>query len=325
MKPANQQRSAIHDEVTKSLAVSPSFHSIFHIGRNFALENIFQTDPVQNSATTKFVCKNQITQIDQYNKLNRSRRKVKKPENHPGRKRAKLDQKFQRRPGTGLRSNMAVQIDQNAAEELLPFLSLDARGDVKALALDYTLGLSGSESGKKFLYENEEYLRRLLDLTRDSNPNICRDAYSAVVNLSAEQVISEKLLKYNIVKSFLSYALNQTSEHADKVAMILSNVTRTESGSTEVFSVTKTSEDCSLYRIVEVLCKENYNPHAKLNYLATFISNLTQIQESRDYILDKDRCVIQRLLPFTTYSGSLVKRAGIVGVLKNCCFETSEL
>ena len=223
-----------------------------------------------------------------------------------------------------LRSNMAVQVDRKAAEELLPFLSSDARGDVKALALDYILGLSGSEKGKKFLHENEEYLRRLLDLTKDSNTNISRDAFSTVVNLSAELVISEKLLKYNIVEPFLSYALKQTSEHADKVAMILSNLTRTESGSTEVLKVTKNSEDCSLYRIVEVLCKENYNPHAKLDYLAAFISNLTQVQESRDYILDKDSCVIQRLLPFTTYGGSLVKRAGIVGVLKNCCFETSE-
>lgn len=222
-------------------------------------------------------------------------------------------------------SIMADQIDRKAAKELLPFLSLDARGDVKALALDYILGLSGSDSGKKFLNENEEYLRRLLDLTKDSNSNICRDAYSALVNLSAELVISEKLLEYNIIEPFLSYTLNQTSEHADKVAMILSNVTRTESGSSEVLKVTKSSEGCSLYRIVDALCKENYNPHAKLNYLATFISNLTQVQESRDYILDKDRCVIQRLLPFTTYNASLVKRAGIVGVLKNCCFETSEL
>ena len=58
--------------------------------------------------------------------------------------------------------------------------------------------------------------------------------------------------------------------------------------------------------------------------LATFISNLTQLQESRDFILDKDRCVIQRLLPFTMYSASLTKRGGIVGALRNCCFETGE-
>lgn len=39
------------------------------------------------------------------------------------------------------------------------------------------------------------------------------------------------------------------------------------------------------------------------------------------YLMDKDCCVIQRLLPFTEYAGSLVRRGGIVGTLKNCCFD----
>ena len=222
-------------------------------------------------------------------------------------------------------SIMADQIDQRAIKELLPFLSLDAREDVKALALDYILGLSGSDSGKNFLKENDEYLRRLLDLTKDSNSRICGVAFSVLVNLSAEILISEKLLEYNFIEPFLNYALNPSSEHAGKAAMILSNITRTERGCNEVLKVTKSSVDCSLYKIVEVLCKENYNAHCKLHYLATFLSNLTQLQESRDFILDKDRCVIQRLLPFTTYNASLTKRGGIVGTLKNCCFETGEL
>ena len=220
---------------------------------------------------------------------------------------------------------MADQIDHKAVKELLPFLALDARGDVKALALDYVLGLSGSDSGKNFLKENEEYLKRLLDLTKDSNSRTCGVAFSVLVNLSAEQLIAEKLLQYNFIEPFLIYTLNPASEHAGKAAMILSNVTRTENGCREVLKVTKNSADCSLYKIVEVLCKEKYNPHTNLHYLATFISNLTQLQESRDLILDKDRCVVQRLLPFTAYNASLIRRGGIVGALRNCCFETGEL
>lgn len=51
---------------------------------------------------------------------------------------------------------MADHIDAKTLLELLPFLPLDARGDVKATALDYTLGLSGFFSGKAFLKENDE-------------------------------------------------------------------------------------------------------------------------------------------------------------------------
>ena len=215
---------------------------------------------------------------------------------------------------------MADLVDETAVQELLPFLSLNARGDVKKKALDYILGLSGSVNGRKFLKENDEYLQRLLDLTKDSNPRICADAFSVIVNLSAESLISEKLLEYNFSEPFLSYTLNPASEHAEKAAMILSNVTRTERGCREILNVAKRNEDCSLNKIVDVLCLES-----KLDYLATFISNLTQLQEFRDFILNKDLCVLQRLLPFTTYNASLIKRRGVVGVLKNCCFETGEL
>lgn len=38
--------------------------------------------------------------------------------------------------------------------------------------------------------------------------------------------------------------------------------------------------------------------------------------------MDRDRCVIQRLLPFTEYSGSLIRRSGVIGTLKNCTFDT---
>ena len=219
---------------------------------------------------------------------------------------------------------MADQVDENTVKELLPFLSIDARGDVKAIALDYILGLSGSDSGKKFLKENGECLKRLLDLTKDSDLRTCGVAFSALVNLSAEQVIAEKLLQYNFIEQFLVYMLKPNSEHAGKAAMILSNITRTENGCSEVLKVTKNSAGCGLYKIVEVLCKENYNPHSNLQYIATFINNLTQVQEFRDLILAKDRCIIQRLLPFTTYNASVIKRGGIVGTLKNCCFETGE-
>lgn len=37
--------------------------------------------------------------------------------------------------------------------------------------------------------------------------------------------------------------------------------------------------------------------------------------------MDRDRTVIQRLLPFTEYS-DIVFRGGIIGILKNCTFDT---
>ena len=45
---------------------------------------------------------------------------------------------------------------------------------------------------------------------------------------------------------------------------------------------------------------------------------------SVSYLLDRDRVVFQRLLPFTDYQESLVRRTGVIGAIKNCCFDTGE-
>ena len=39
-------------------------------------------------------------------------------------------------------------------------------------------------------------------------------------------------------------------------------------------------------------------------------------------VTDKQKCVIQRLVAFTEYSSSVVKRGGVVGTIRNCCFDT---
>lgn len=37
--------------------------------------------------------------------------------------------------------------------------------------------------------------------------------------------------------------------------------------------------------------------------------------------MDRDLLIIHKLLPFVEYKDSLVRRGGIVGTLKNCCFD----
>lgn len=37
--------------------------------------------------------------------------------------------------------------------------------------------------------------------------------------------------------------------------------------------------------------------------------------------MNKDQKILQRLLPFVEYKESTVRRGGIVGTLRNCCFD----
>ena len=81
----------------------------------------------------------------------------------------------------------------------------------------------------------------------------------------------------------------------------------------------------SLEKIVVVLCNETYNTRgANLHYLAPFISNLSQVLDARKQLLDEDNpVIISKILAFTDYKNSLVRRGGVIGTLRNCCFETS--
>ncbi|NXS63629.1 HGH1 protein, partial [Brachypteracias leptosomus] len=58
--------------------------------------------------------------------------------------------------------------------------------------------------------------------------------------------------------------------------------------------------------------------------LGPLLCNLSQLPEGRRGLLDRSRRSVQRLLPFTQYKESVVHRRGIVGALRNCCFEHGE-
>ncbi|XP_035663556.1 protein HGH1 homolog isoform X2 [Branchiostoma floridae] len=213
--------------------------------------------------------------------------------------------------------------DQQQLEELLPFLSLTSRPDVRATALQYLLGVTASKNSAEFFLKNKVFIKKILSLTEDSEATIAKDAYLCLINLTADGKFCKALLEdYDPVPKFVHTVTDSESEYADSACMILSNVTREESGAERVLDSLVKGE-VGLAKVVEVFCQEGYNKNGKqLHYIGPMLSNLTQLREARQFVLDRDRCVVQRLLPFTQYQGSVIRRGGIVGALKNCCFET---
>lgn len=60
-----------------------------------------------------------------------------------------------------------------------------------------------------------------------------------------------------------------------------------------------------------------------LHYLAAVFSNLSQTSTFRKLIATSTTRLLQRLLPFISHETSIIRRGGIVGLLKNICFDTS--
>ncbi|XP_013379212.1 protein HGH1 homolog isoform X2 [Lingula anatina] len=212
-------------------------------------------------------------------------------------------------------------------DEVIPFLSHKSRGDVKAIAIDYVTGLTGTSEGRTLLCSRDVYLEAVAGLLQDDIQSISKQAYKALVNLTAEDLVCPKLLslktKPNLLQELMKYVCNPESELADEACMLLSNLSRPlDCAKKMVEVIQKEKETLGFDKLIQVFCTEGYNPKAKLHHLGPFLCNLTQIPEARQFILNKDGCVIQRLLPYTQYPESVVRRRGIVATLKNCSFET---
>ncbi|KAM8867349.1 protein HGH1 homolog [Synchiropus picturatus] len=211
-------------------------------------------------------------------------------------------------------------LSDSEAAELLSFLTTDTRPDVKGYATEYLLGVSGSRDGCRFLRTKPELLVALFALTSDPSIAIVKDCFLTFINLSADETLHKVLLSdVKVLPTCLKNLVDSEYIFADQICTMLSNLTRHVNTCRTVFK--ELQEQGGLAQLVELLCTEGYNKKANFHYIGPLLSNLTQLPEARTYLMDKERCVIQRLLPFTQFQDSVVRRGGVIGTLRNCCFD----
>lgn len=215
---------------------------------------------------------------------------------------------------------------QHVEKELLSFLQKDARGEVKLIALRSVLETTGTKEGRDFIGHGDKLLSALVDLTSDDNESLSKDAYYCLINLSTEDTIAWKFMnipeKPTVVLDILQRVLKPDCKLADQAISFIANVTRLPSCAKKLAQQILASDSkVTLESIINILCHVKFNKNATLHYIGPVLANLTQVSDIRKIIMDKKRCIIQKLLPFTEFKDSLIRRGGIVGALKNCCFE----
>ncbi|XP_072458799.1 protein HGH1 homolog isoform X1 [Notamacropus eugenii] len=220
----------------------------------------------------------------------------------------------------------------DVAQEFVTFLSQSTLPDVQAEAAHYILGLTGSETGRSLLVSQKgllQALARLLEAPPAAAAGAVADAWRTLVNLCAEPSVHGALLAAlpGLPAQLLGRALAPSWPWAGEAAAALSNLTREAGPGRQLLeesgfeATSDAAQEPSLARLVTALTTPGYNPHAPLHYLASLLSNLSQLPAARAVLLDPDRCLIQRLLPLIHCPDSAVRRMGVVGTLRNCCFE----
>ncbi|KAL4222372.1 Protein hgh1 [Mactra antiquata] len=211
-------------------------------------------------------------------------------------------------------------------KELYPFLNLSTKEELKTIALENVVGLTGSDEGCAYLQDSDLLLSGIVTLTEDKRSDIQEQAFTALINLTTNEATCQRILQLknceNKFSDWLELVLDANYKFADLVCKLLSNLTRSEHCAKLASNVVLQNDNVKVEKIVLVLCNIAYNENANLHYLAAIMSNLSQVREIRNRIMDKEQCTIQRLLPFTEFKQSSVRRAGVIGTLKNCCFDT---
>ncbi|XP_053681390.1 protein HGH1 homolog [Anopheles nili] len=211
-----------------------------------------------------------------------------------------------------------------ALEEIVPFLSKTARLDLRVVSVSHVLGLTGSVDGIALLVQNETLLTNLLDLTNEES--VAKDAVLCFVNITAEEtgatVVVDKLLD-RLVPLAYHAVLDENSKLSDAWCMVLCNITRPEQLVETVVERLLAIEYC-LEKLTTCFTRVNYNKQkCHLNYLGPLFSNVSQSKLGRDVFCCGKAGLLGRLLPFVHHEGSIVRRGGAVGLLKNVCFDSS--
>jgi len=215
-------------------------------------------------------------------------------------------------------------MDATVVKELVGFLS-HSRPDVRELALENLSGLTVDPDGREFL-KKEDVTRPLCRLIGDSK-KIAKSALSCLINLCADEEFINAIVERNIFPALVDGVKDKDSlpEIVELNAMLINNLTSTEKGSAKLLGIGEPLAGLHASKLIDTLVfKERKDGKDPYSWIALALMNITQLKDGRDLVLNPDRAVFPLLLPFVKDS-NLNRRRGVLGVMKNCCFDTEAI
>ncbi|XP_075562246.1 protein HGH1 homolog [Pelecanus crispus] len=200
-----------------------------------------------------------------------------------------------------------VMAAEAALAELAELLAPAAGEAARTGAAEAALSLSGDAAGRRLLAGRPAVLAALLELAAGPCPPAARHALGCLVNVSAEPAARGPLL------AALPALLGLLP--GGPACGLLANLCRERGAARRVLRGLR-ERGPGLAPLLQALGEPRPPPQ-----LGPLLCNLSQLPEGRRGLLDRSRCSVQRLLPFTQYRDSAVHRRGVVGALRNCCFE----
>ncbi|KIW20320.1 hypothetical protein PV08_00895 [Exophiala spinifera] len=218
-------------------------------------------------------------------------------------------------------------------EELVEFLH-HGNTQIRQLACEHLVGHSSDPS----VFKNPQLvpIQDLKLLVRDYAP-IAKDALTILVNISHDAEILENLAGDDaFVETLLKKITNPKETAADEIAMLLSNLAKSERLE-RLISLERQTPDKSVstspYALDQLFdcfvkgAEGTLNKDANFDYLAYLLADMSKYKSGRDHFLSKreyDGVVpISKLTVFTEHKSN-VRRRGVASTIKNVAFEVEK-
>ncbi|KIW48279.1 uncharacterized protein PV06_00884 [Exophiala oligosperma] len=218
-------------------------------------------------------------------------------------------------------------------EELVEFLH-HGNTQIRQLACEHLVGHSSDPA----VFKNPQLvpIQDLKLLVRDYPP-IAKNALTILVNVSHDGEVLENLASDDaFVETLLKKITNPKERAADEVAMLLSNLAKSERLE-RLISLERQKPDKSvstspyaLDQLFDCFVKGadgNLNKDASFDYLAYLLADMSKYKAGRDHFLSKreyDGVVpISKLTVFTEHKSD-VRRRGVASTIKNVAFEVEK-
>ncbi|CAN6484608.1 unnamed protein product [Victoria cruziana] len=206
-------------------------------------------------------------------------------------------------------------------EELFGFLSSPSQ-QLKRAAVDIVRGLTGTDDGLQALAQNSDKAVAALSGLLVENKEVAEPAAEALVNMSQNSVLSEKMVVAGIVGKSMEMLSRKDPSLSRLSVMLLANLTQFDAGISSLLQVgDEKFEGLNLLKLVRSFCRShNDTKDDPFEHVSSILVNVSRTEAGRNLLLDPKRGLLKQIIPQFD-STSLLRTKGVLGTIRNCCFD----
>lgn len=207
-------------------------------------------------------------------------------------------------------------------EELIGFLSSPSP-PVKKLAVDIVRDYTGSEDGLESLGKYSNVVLPSLSCLLGENKVVSEPAAQALVNLSQKPELAVKMVEMHMVKTSMETLCKQDCEITTLLIMLLVNLTQLDAGIDSLLqSADEKMHGLYVMKLVRSFCSSSDGGEGDpFEHVASVLVNISKKEQGRKLLLEPKRGPLIKQIVQQFHSKSLLRKKGVAGTIRNCCFE----